>query len=196
MSKINQLIQNWPRGTIKTVNELKELCYSPQILKIYTNSKWITLLGRGAYKLFNDNVDWEGGVHCLQGKKDSSVHVGGKTALELKGFSHYISQQKLKVEIFGNENDSLPMWFKNQTWMENVNFYKSALFEYKKLDAFSTANVNNVVINISSLELAIMEILFLVPKVHSFDESNLIMESLTSLRIELLQRLLEKCNSV
>jgi hypothetical protein len=36
MSKINQLIQNWPKGTIKTVSELKESGYSPQVLKIYT----------------------------------------------------------------------------------------------------------------------------------------------------------------
>jgi hypothetical protein len=196
MSKINQLIQNWPKGTIKTVSELKESGYSPQVLKIYTTSKWLTLMGRGAYKLFNDDIDWTGGVYCIQRKKESSVHVGGKTALELKGFSHYVSQQKLHVELFGNESDTLPKWFTKQAWMKNLNFYKSALFEYNNSGAFTTADVNNVIINISSPELAILEMLYLVPKVHSFEEASLIMESLTTLRGELVQMLLEKCNSV
>lgn len=41
-----------------------------------------------------------------------------------------------------------------------------------------------------------MEMLYLVPKVHSFEEADLIMESLSTLRGDLLQKLLEKCNSV
>jgi len=41
MTKINQLVGNWPKGTVKTVKELRELGYSPQLLKVYSNSKWI-----------------------------------------------------------------------------------------------------------------------------------------------------------
>lgn len=196
MGKINQLIQEWPKGTIKTVIELYDLGFSPQVLKNYTTSKWLNLVGRGAYKLFNDDLDWTGGVYCIQRKKENSIHVGGKTALEYKGFAHYVSQQKTKVILFGNVGDALPRWFTKQNWMRNLSLYKTNFFHYTDLDAFSTTNINNIVINISSPELAILEMLFLVPKVHSFDEANLIMESLTTLRGDLLQTLLEKCNSI
>lgn len=196
MGKINQLIQQWPKGTVKTVKDLYDLGYSPQALKNYTTYKWLSLLGRGAYKLFNDGVDWSGGVYCLQRKKENTIHVGGKSALEYKGFAHYLLQRKTKIELFGNVNDTLPKWFTTQNWMENLSLSKTDIFDYRGLGAFTSTNINNVDIEISSPELAIMEMLYLVPKVHSFEEADLIMESLTTLRGNLLQTLLEKCNSV
>lgn len=196
MGKINQLIQQWPKGTVKTVKELHELGYSPQTLKNYTTYKWLSLLGRGAYKLYNDEVDWPGGLYCLQRKKENTFHVGGKSALEYKGFAHYISQQKTKVELFGNVNDALPKWFTKQNWMKSLSLSKTDIFNYPGLGAYTSTSLGNVVIEISSPELAILEMLFLVPKVHSFEEANLIMESLTTLRVDLLQKLLETCSSV
>ncbi len=196
MGKINQLIQQWPKGTVKTVKELNNLGYSPQALKNYTTYKWLSPLGRGAYKLFNDEVDWPGAVYSLQLKKENTIHVGGKSALEYKGFSHYLSQQKTRVEIFCNVKDTLPAWFTKQTWMENLSLSKTDIFNYRGLEAFTSTNINNIVIEISSTELAILEMLFLVPKVHSFEEANLLIESLTTLRGRLLQLLLEKCNSI
>lgn len=60
MTKINQLIKKWPRGTIKTSKELRRLGYSPQLLKIYSKSKWIESFIHGMYKLYNDQVSWAG----------------------------------------------------------------------------------------------------------------------------------------
>ena len=40
----------------KTVKELQELGDSPQLLKSYSNSKWIELYNRGTYKLSEDEV--------------------------------------------------------------------------------------------------------------------------------------------
>jgi hypothetical protein len=80
--------------------------------------------------------------------------------------------------------------------MENLSLSKTDIFNYRGLEAFTSTNINNIVIEISSTELAILEMLFLVPKVHSFEEANLLIESLTTLRGRLLQLLLEKCNSI
>ncbi|MFA7289222.1 MAG: type IV toxin-antitoxin system AbiEi family antitoxin domain-containing protein [Melioribacteraceae bacterium] len=196
MGKINQLIQQWQKGTVKTVKELSSLGYSPQALKNYTTYKWLSLLSRGAYKLYNDEVDWQGGLYCIQKKKNNTIHIGAKSALEYKGFAHYLSLGKTKVELFRNVNDSLPRWFTQQNWMSDLNLSKTSIFDYRGLRAYSSAIVNKIVVEISSPELAIMEMLYQVPKVHSFEEADLIMESLTTLRGDLLQTLLEKCNSV
>jgi len=49
---------------------------------------------------------------------------------------------------------------------------------------------------ISSPELAAMEMLYLIPNEQSFDEALKITEGLTTLRPQLVQSLLEECNSV
>ena len=96
-TKINQLISNWPKGTVKTVKELQKLGYTPQLLKIYVNSNWIKLFVRGMYKIYYDNVNWEGVLYGVQKKGDTSIHAGGKTALSVKGFGHYIRLHENKV---------------------------------------------------------------------------------------------------
>lgn len=196
MSKINQLFLEWPKGTIKSSLELRELGYSSQLLKIYANSQWINLLGRGAYKLSDDNVDWQGGLYCLQRRAENRIHVGAKTALTLKGYTHYVAQEQNAIELFGNTTDTLPAWFTKQIWMEKIKFFSTNAFQYDNLKVFSTIDLNNIPIMISSAELAILEMLFLVPVVHSFNEANLIMEILTSLRVEMVQFILESCSSI
>jgi hypothetical protein len=196
MSKINQLIKGWQRGTVRSSDELKRLGYSSQILKVYANSGWISLLSRGAYILSGDDVHWPGGLYCLHRGTDNCLHVGGKTALELKGFAHYISQQNSRVEWFGNVRDKLPMWFTKQPWMKNIHLVRTEVFPYENHNVFTITEVQNISIRISSPELAIMEMLLRLPQVHSFDETSLIMESLTTLRSDLVQNLLENCNSI
>ncbi len=196
MSKINQLILEWPKGTVKSSRELNESGYSPQLLQIYTNSGWMNPMGKGAYKLSDDPVDWEGGLYCLQKSAANRIHVGARTALALKGFTHYVSPELKTVELFGNETDLLPAWFKNQAWMEKVTFFRTNAFRYNNPKIFSLVEVNNILIKSSSPELAILEMLFLVPKIHSFEEASLVMEALTTLRSETVQRILEDCNSI
>ncbi len=196
MTKINQLILDWPKGTVKTTRELNKLGYSSQILKVYANSGWITLLSRGAYKLSGDTTEWQGGLYCLQQQSGNHIHVGAKAALELKGLAHFIPQQQNKIELFGNSMDKLPQWFTKQTWMQYLKLFGTDVFPYENPIVFSTVTDNNIPLKISSPELAIMEMLYLVPQTHSFDSANLIMESLSTLRDDLLQYLLENCNSI
>lgn len=196
MSRINQLIKDWPKGTIKTSKELKALGYNPQLLKIYANSKWISLVNRGAYKLYDDKVDWEGALYCLQKNVTNRIHVGGKTALGLKGYAHYLSQKKMTVDLFGNKQDKLPGWFKKQNWMKSIRYNVTSIYNYNSVDQFTNIKVNNIPVVISSPELAIMEMFFLVPQEYTFEEAALILESLTTLRAYIVQKLLEECNSI
>ncbi|MDO9112028.1 MAG: AbiEi antitoxin N-terminal domain-containing protein [Desulfatirhabdiaceae bacterium] len=39
------------------------------------------------------------------------VHVGGKTAIELKGYAHYLSAKQNRVFLFGPRGLILPSWF-------------------------------------------------------------------------------------
>ena len=96
MTKINHLIKIWPKGTVKTVKELQELGYSPQLLKSYSNSNWIELFSKGIYKLDGDEVLWQGLFYGMQRRKETTLHAGARTALTLKGFAQYIKLGKEK----------------------------------------------------------------------------------------------------
>ena len=196
MDKINQLMKDWPKGVVLLTSYLKEKGYPKDLLKKYSNSNWLESLGYGAYKLSGDAVEWNGAINALQQQKQSYIHPGGKTALELKGYAHFLVLGNTRVELFSGIKKSLPKWFQNQTWMKNINHFSTKLFHYNDGEMFIQYEIKNISLKISSPELAILEMLFLVPKIHSFDETNLIMESLTTLRGDLLQTLLEKCNSV
>jgi Transcriptional regulator, AbiEi antitoxin, Type IV TA system/Transcriptional regulator, AbiEi antitoxin N-terminal domain len=192
-TKINQLISNWPKSTLKTVKELESLGYTPQLLKVYSNSHWIELFTRGMYKLYNDEVTWQGALHGMQQGSNTTLHAGGKTALTLKGYGHYLSQQKTNINLFCARNESIPAWIKK---FPEIMLIKNEVFNYIKEENFIMFNAGTYNIQISSPELAAIEMLYLIPKAQSFDEAAKIMEGLTTLRPKLVQNLLQECNSV
>ena len=196
MSKINRLILEWPKGTVKSSRELNEADYSSQILKVYANTGWISLLDRGAYKLADDTVGWQGGLYSLQKRPGNQVHVGAKTALELKGFAHYIAQQPVKVDLFGKGSDMLPAWFTKQTWMKNLRLYKTDVLRFNLPGVLTIVSIDSIPVKCSAPELAILEMLLLVPQVYSFVEASLLLESLTTLRSDMVQSLLENSTSI
>lgn len=193
MMKINQLIKDWPKGTIKTVKELEKFGYSAQLLKVYANSKWIELYGRGMYKLYGDEVTWQGILCGIQRKSKTTLHAGAKTALTLKGYGHYLNLGDSKAYLFSNMNENFNAWLKK---IDQMVLKRNEVFDYDNQDYLTGYNTGNFEIKISSPELAIMEMLYLVPQVQSFDESLKIMEGLTTLRPKIIQGLLETSKSV
>ena len=196
VSKINRSMQEWHKGSIMLSSFLQRKGYQKDLLKRYVTSRWLDSLGYGAYKIANDEVNLYSAISALQTQKQSKVHPGGKTALELKGYAHYIKQGNTKTELFYGKDEVIPRWFLTQSWKETIDAYATKIFGYDEPKIFVQLDIKNVSVKISSPELAILEMLYLVPKVHSFEEADLIMESLTTLRGDLLQQLLEKCNSV
>lgn len=196
MEKINQLMQEWVRGTVKLSQELKQKGYEKDLLRKYLQSRWLETLGYGAYKLAGDGVEWFGAINALQYQKNVSIHPGGKTALEIKGYAHYLSEKYSNIQLYGNISESLPKWFLNQDWNVAVNYIQTKLFGDDTKKYLTETEIKNVRIKVSIPEMASMEMLHLVPKGQSFDEAAKIMDGLTTLRPKLVQELLKKCNSV
>jgi len=72
--KINKLVQQWPRGTASTTSALFSIGFGNELLHSYKNSHWIQPLGRGAYALVGDRVEWSGGVYAFQNQLGHTVH--------------------------------------------------------------------------------------------------------------------------
>ncbi len=196
MDKINQLITTWEKGAVKLSSSLEAKGYKKDLLKKYVNSGWLESLGYGAYKLANDNVDWYGGIFALQTQKESNIHPGGKTALILKGYAHYLSSSLNKADLFGNKSDFLPKWFKDNNWGLATNYIQTKMFNYNNKDYYISILHKDFELLSSSPELAAMEMLYLIPNVQSFDETTKIMEGLATLKPQLVQNLLEECKSI
>lgn len=194
--KLVSLMNSWVKGTIRLSSDLDVKGYSKDLLQKYTRSRWLESLGYGAYKLAGDDVQWFGAISALQDQKNVSIHPGGKTALEIKGYAHYLSQEQTNIQLYGNISESLPKWFTDQDWKVTVSYIQTKLFGDDTKKYLSDSEMQYVKIKVSIPEMASMEMLHLVPKGQSFDEAMKIMEGLTTLRPKMVQELLEKCNSV
>lgn len=195
-TKINQLISQWPKGAVFTQKYLSQMEYYHDLVKTYKKGKWIEPIGSGAYKLYRDEVDWYGGLYALQKQLNLKVHAGGRTALEFKGYAHYLRPGEQVCYLFGAAGEKLPKWFTDYDWGVRIIYKATNLLPQDLTRSFSEYNHKEFTVTISSPERAALEMLYYVPSKQGYDEASKIMESLLSLRPEIVQELLEQCNSV
>ncbi len=195
-TKLNQLLNNWPPGELLTSKWLKEHGYYKQLVKQYCDNGWINSVGRGVYARLNDEITWQGALKAIQSQLELPVHVAGLTALQIYGVLQYVmlDNQNPRFYLYNSTKKkiNLPKWFQQK--FTNCNFEQKKLF----LDSIgiSSKKFNNVELEISSPERAILEVLALVPSKVSLSHANELMESLGRLRSDKLQKLLEACLSI
>ena len=196
-SKLNELLIQWPKGTVAVQAWLHEQGISRQLADKYRSSNWITRIGPGAYTRVGDQVDVFGALFALQFLLKLPVHVGAKTALELQGYAHFIPMRHLPVvHLYGQPGRPLPSWFRRQQWESRPRFHLVRLFPDKPELGLTKKPYESIWARMSAPERAALELVELVPKEQSFSEARLLMEGLTTLRPELLQELLEACRSI
>lgn len=181
-------------------------------------------VARGVYARAGTTLTWEGVVCCLQHVLKTDLTVGGLTALELKGLSHYVAlSNKRTIHLYGKA--PLPKWVNGM--LPDVEFTKHNLRaqfdkpedlgasglvndEYdtglKKLyngDPLSapmrptlTENKNVWPLTRSSPERAWLEILMDVPETVSFEHADQLIQGLTTLSPRRLERLLKRTKNV
>lgn len=194
-TKLNQLITKWPKGTVRTSSSLKLDGYSDDLLFKYVKSKWLDSFGFGAFNLYGDEIEWFGAIYALQNELNSTIHVGGKSALQLKGLAHNLTGDLQKIKLFHCDSNVLPKWFLGYKW--DVALAITKTLQFGNYSSFlSDVVLNGITVKTSSPELAIMEMLHDVPNNESYNEADLIMEGLLSLRPKVLSDLLFECKSV
>ena len=195
-SKINRLISWWPRGAPAAAAYLNKQGFSHDLLTKYKKSGWLQSFGRGAYILNGDKVEWPGALYALQTQLGLDVHPGGKTALELKGYAHYLPSGKRKIFLYTTRGKVLPAWFKGDRLGVEITLVRTNLFPSTSETGLSDFKEKDLILKISAPERAAMEMLYLVPGKVGFEEASLIMENLATLRAEIVQDLLVMCRSI
>ena len=194
-SKINRLLQEWPSHAVGTLHWLNSRGVDRRLADKYVQSGWLKRLGHGAYLRTGSTVDWPGGVQTLQTQLGLDVYPGAITALELRGYAHYLALRGREVILFGKVGTKLPAWFANHQWSQPVTLVTTNVFSERD-KATSKFKLEGVELKVATLERAALEMMYLVPRRQSYEEALQVMESLTSLRPQVVQRLLESCTSV
>jgi hypothetical protein len=192
--KIKKLIKSLQPGSIVLAGWLEQMGISKSLRQEYVKNGWLTTIGRGAYKRFEDEVEWYAGVSALQKQANLQVHVGALTALEMLGLSHYLRMNENKIYLFSPYKVNLPTWFKQYDWKQEIDHEQTSFLSYDA--GIIEYEYNNTNLLISSQERAIMECLYLTPENMDIVECYQLMETLVNLQPDLVKKLLKDCNSI
>lgn len=226
-SKLNRLYQLVPEGLLVDAAWLEKHGYSHPLRQKYVASGWLRALGRGVFQRpeatltqtqRRTSLSWELVVLSLQNLMQFGVSVGGRSALELQGFAHYLPATATReVHLYASE--VLPSWFYklavDARWVVH-NLDRLFVSAAKGLDHVSrtvrTAPPTELSLEDSETELqwghwrwpltlstperAFLELLDELPARESFDQVDVLFGGLANLRPGRMQRLLEACQSV
>lgn len=196
-NKLNSLLANWPSLAVFACAWLYDQGYSYELINKYRKNHWLQAVGRGAVARVGDKIDWAGGLYAIQNQLKLPIHVGGKSALLVKGYGHFIPQgQNWPLILVADANTILPAWFKTYDWGVKLEYVTLSLFENASHLAMSELDQGAFAIKVAAPERAIMEMLSLVPQEEFFEEAKLLMDGLTTLRPKIVQELLERCLSL
>ena len=221
-NKLNQLQRLLPEGLVVDAAWLEAQGYSRALRSRYLTSGWLEQPARGSYRRPGGKLSWQQVVVSLQGLLQFPVVVGGRTALELHGFSHYASPAGPQaVHLYGDK--PLPGWVSKLALHQRlVNHNAKRLFRTHSIaeDAGRTTwrpqeqSFSGEVLapggsltrlswgqwdwplGLSTPERAILELLDELPERETFHQVDKLMESLRTLSPRRLQRLLEDCRKV
>lgn len=160
----------------------------------YMKSGWLNRTSKGVYILSGTTPKLLHTISAYNNQLSKQCIVGAYTALELRGYSHYLSLGKPRAYLFTGRTNKLPSWMLSRDWDMTVK-YMTTSFLGDNLLGVEPMTVEGDRLWVSSPERAFLECLHLPESASSLLDLYYIMESLTTLRPKLVQSLLETCSS-
>ena len=217
--KLNRLQHTLPEGLVVDSAWLERQGVSRQLRHKYVMHGWLLPLARGVYcrsplPEVLSSVPWQQLIISLNALQNLPVAAGARTALELQGFSHYVSSGgSREAHLYANEE--LPGWVSRVPVDAKLILHNTRkLFRDRDIPAYFTKGEAappppedsgftqqpwghwKYPLTLSTPERAILELLDEVPKRETFHQADVFMEGLRSLSPRRLQSLLSHCRSV
>jgi hypothetical protein len=197
-----------PEGSVITRPWLIDQGFNRHAIDNLVKSDQLTSLAPGVYTRPDSSPTWQGLVHFLQTALSLNLTIGGQTALELLGLSHYVPLGSKKIiHLYGT--DKLPAWLnrlslkaefqRHSEWDLLGNRHNATDGHSDPLHPFTLRyswkeGKDDLVI--SSPERALLEVLVGVPGDTSVEHADQLLQSMTSLSPRNLQVLLEQCHNI
>lgn len=216
--KLNWLEKNLPEGLVVDAAWLTKNGYSTALRSQYLRGGWLEQPVRQVYRRSRGTLSWQQVVISLQTLLlRNPLTVGGRTALELQGFAHYLSRAETEVHLYGPKPP--PTWLSKLPLKVRFLYHNDQkLFRNHPVTRGTTslnwdvaknqASDNNPSFTVqpwgqwdwplilSTPERAILELLDELPDRESFHQVDMLFEGLTNLRPQRLQKLLVDCKNV
>lgn len=219
-TKINRLKRELPEGLLVDAAWLTKHGYSTALRSQYVSSGWLEQPTRRVYRQPRGDVSWEQVVVSLQTLLGHRLAVGGRTALELQGFAHYLPQADREVHLHGPTNP--PTWLTDLPLDVRFHYHNSRrLFAEDGVEAWFATTAGAIEgknkkaeppesdsfrvqpwgqwswpLTLSTAERAVLELLDELPERETFHQADVLMEGMSSLSPRRLQRLLIACTNV
>lgn len=198
--KLNQLERGLPQGFVVDSAWLRSHGYSTSLTSKYVSAGWLEQPASRLYRRPLGPLTWQYVVLSLQTLLSRPLVVGGRTALELHGYAHYLSQGVTEVHLYGPEPP--PTWLRQLPLEAVFRYHNSAtLFAGSsgvvgEFAVVSLGGAGEWKMTISTPERAVLELLDELPERETFHQADMLMEGLAALSPRRLQGLLEACRSV
>lgn len=193
-TKIQQIIGSVPHDSVLFGSWLSSQGLDARGQYSYMKSGWLDRISKGVYKIHGSTPTLMATVSSYNMQLGKSCIVGAYTALEFRGYSHYLSMGKPLAYLFTDKTNKLPSWLLKEEWDMTIK-YMTTSFLGNELLGVETMTNNQHELLVSSPERAILECLNLPDASYSLLDIYYIMESMTTLRPKLVQTLLESCTS-
>jgi hypothetical protein len=215
--KLNWLQRSLPEGLVADAAWLENQGYSRALRNKYVARGWLDKVARGVYRRPaptlkgqpREGLRWQPVVISLQTLLGCSYTVGGRTALELQGFAHYLSARHREIHLYGTHKP--PGWVLKLKLDDRFMFHNAdRLFRSERTRP--KGHSGNALLEssfirqpwgqwewpltMSSPERAILELLDEVPQHETFHQADVLIEGLRNLSPRKLQTLLAACHSV
>jgi hypothetical protein len=215
--KLKWLEQNLPEGLLADSTWLTEHGYSTALRHQYVTAGWLEQPARQVYRRPRGTLSWQQAVISLQTLLlRNPLTVGGRTALDLEGYAHYLAHRQTVVHLYGPK--SPPSWLARLPLETHFVYHNSEKLFRNQPVTLGTTSLNwdvakNAVahtdgftvrawgqwdwpLTVSTPERAVLELLDELPERDSFHHVDDLFQSLTNLRPDRLKKLLRDCKSV
>jgi hypothetical protein len=202
-TKLNRLERTLPEGLLVDAGWMERHGYSTSLRSQYVSGGWLVQPVRGTFKRPLGELSWERVVVSLQQLLKSDLTLGGRTALDLQGFSHYLSESgPSTIHLYGAKPP--PGWLSKLPLKATFRFHRTPVL-FKSLA--TAPGLQGGTLRqlpgpsewgpiVSTPERALLELLDELPRHESFHQVDMLVEGLRTLSPKRLQTLLADCRNV
>lgn len=208
--KLNRLEHLLPEGLLADAAWLSSQGYSSSLRTQYVAAGWLSQPSRRVYRRGRGELAWQQAIVSIQTILGQQLVVGGRTALELQGYAHYLPHANQEIFLYGPKRPAA--WLQQLPVSDTFSYRNNepllSLSEFPhSLQRRSSEGYPddltalpygqwNWPLTVSRPERALLELLDELPTRESFFQVDALVEGLGNLRPKLLAALLTRCRSI